>query len=61
MIFEGEFLKGQKWNGKGKEYLYYKKLQFDGQIENTIKLKIYKVFEVEYIKGCKIKGKELDF
>ena len=59
-IIEGEYLKGKRWKGKGKEYWYYGKLEFDGEVVYTKKLKVYKVFEIEYIKGDKIKRKELD-
>jgi len=67
LIFEGEYLKGEK-NGKGKEYNKYGELEFEGEYLNgkrwngkereyyeTGQLK----FEGEYLKGEKIiKGKE---
>ena len=31
LIFDGEYLEGKKWNGKGKEYNDYGKLIFDGE------------------------------
>ena len=30
LIFEGEFLNGKKWNGKGKEYDFSENLIFEG-------------------------------
>ena len=32
MIFEGEFLNGKKWNGKGKDY--YNDIEFEGEYLN---------------------------
>ena len=43
LIFEGEYLDGQKWNGKGKEYFCgYNcgKLTFDGEYLNGKTIKI---------------------
>ena len=37
LIFEGEYLNGRKWNGKGKEYNEFGKL----------------LFEIEYLNGEK--------
>ena len=34
MIFEGEYLNGKRWNGKGKEYNYFGELLFDGNYNN---------------------------
>ena len=34
LIFEGEYLKGKKWNGKGKEYDFDRKLKFEGEYLN---------------------------
>ncbi len=39
LIFEGEYLNGKKWNGKGKEYY------LDGDLSSHLK------FEGEYING----------
>ena len=33
-MFEGEYLNGKKWNGKGKEYYYDGKLIFEGEYLN---------------------------
>ena len=41
LIFEGEYLNGQRWNGKRKEYNYVGKI----------------IFESEYIDGKEIKVK----
>jgi hypothetical protein len=42
LLFEGEFFKGKRWNGKGKEYDFNDKLIFKGI----------------YLNGEKIKGKQ---
>ena len=34
LIFEGEYLNGKKWNGKGKEYDEYNNLVFEGEYLN---------------------------
>ena len=34
LIFEGEYLDGQIWNGKGKEYDYGENLIFEGEYIN---------------------------
>ena len=34
LIFEGEYLNGKRWNGKGKEYYNYRKLKFEGEYLN---------------------------
>ena len=34
IIFEGEYLNGKKWNGKGKEYNKDGKLRFEGEYLN---------------------------
>ena len=34
MEFEGEYLNGEKWNGKGKEYNYNDELIFEGEYLN---------------------------
>ena len=65
LIFEGEFLNGERWNGKGKEYVEGK-LKFEGKYLNgkkTGKGKEYDdgklIFEGEYLNGKKNgKGKE---
>ena len=31
LIFEGEFLVGKKWSGKGKEYFYGSLTEFEGE------------------------------
>ena len=31
MIFEGEYSKGKKWNGKGKQYNNIGELEFEGE------------------------------
>ena len=33
-MFEGEYLNGQRWNGKGKEYDKYGELIFEGEYVN---------------------------
>ena len=38
LIFEGEYLNGQRWNGKGKEYNYNGELEFEGEYLNGKKL-----------------------
>ena len=45
VVFEGEFLKGKRWNGKAKGYDRWK-----GK----------KIFEIDYIKGKKWNGKIFD-
>ena len=49
-MFEGEYLNGKKWKGKGMEYFYD---DFTGDLEFKIK--------VEYFNGFKrnIKGKNI--
>ena len=42
MVFEGEYLNNERWNGKGKEYDY------EGQI----------IFEGEYLNGKKVRNEE---
>ena len=67
LMFEGEYLNGKKWNGKGKEYNDYGTLNFEGdylkgerngkgkEYYNDDKLK----FEGEYLNGKRNgKGKE---
>ena len=34
MLFEGEYLNGKRWNGKGKEYYPNDKLAFEGEFLN---------------------------
>ena len=34
IIFIGEYLNGERWNGKGKEYYYNGKLEFEGEYLN---------------------------
>ena len=34
IMFEGEYLNGMRWNGKGKEYSSYSKLLFEGEYLN---------------------------
>ena len=38
IIFEGEYLKNKRWNGKGKEYDYKNKLIFEGNYLNGEKM-----------------------
>ena len=45
LIFEGEYLNGEKWNGKANVYYGNGILSFEG----------------EYLKGKKLKGKEYDW
>jgi len=40
LLFEGEYLNGKRWNGKGKEYDSDGKLLFKGEYSNGIKSKI---------------------
>ena len=70
-IFEGEFLNGKEWNGKGKEYEYYKynngkyNLIYEGEFKNGKrhgKGKEYFyfnkiLFEGEYLNGQRWNGK----
>ena len=37
-MFEGEYLNGERWNGKGKEYSDYGLLMFEGEYKNGIKI-----------------------
>ena len=37
LIFEGEYLNGKRWNGKGKEFSFGQ-LVFEGQYANGIKV-----------------------
>ena len=38
LIFEGEYLDGKRWNGKGKEYhLQQDKLIFEGEYKNGMR------------------------
>jgi len=39
LVFEGEYLNGKRWNGKGKEYDYDGKLIFKGEYLNGEKIK----------------------
>ena len=67
LIFEGEFLNGER-NGKGKEYFFYynEKIKFEGEFLNGEKngkgKEYYKngnlKFEGEFLKGKKWNGKE---
>ena len=34
LIFEGDYLNGERWNGKGKEYNNYEKLIYEGEYLN---------------------------
>ena len=61
MEYEGEYLNGKRWNGKGKEYDYYGKLKFEGEYlngERNGKGKEYEYgklkFEGEYLNGKKM-------
>ena len=67
MIFEGEYLYGQK-NGKGKEHNYDKNYIFEGEYINGKrhgKGKEYKdgklIFEGEYLNGKRWNGKGYDY
>ena len=60
LIFEGEYLNGQRWNGKGKELLNMnKRIEFEGEYLNDKrwngKIKEYddkgNLFEGEYLNG----------
>ena len=62
LIFEGEYLNGERWNGKGKEY-FNDKLDFEGEYLNgkrSGKAKEYLdgilIFEGEYLNGQKWNG-----
>ena len=71
LIFEGEFLNGKRWNGKGKiEEFYYNSSSIesefegeykDGKIWNGKRKEYYKSnelkFDVEYLNGKKWNGK----
>ena len=37
-IFEGEYLNGEKWNGKGKDFSYDGKLLFENKLKYEIEL-----------------------
>ena len=62
LIFEGKYLNGKKWNGKGKEYDYDGKLEFEGEYlkgKRNGKGKEYYdndklIFEGEYLNGEKM-------
>ena len=63
IIFEGEYLNGKRWNGKGKEYDGSGSLIFEGEIKNGLKngkgtqyRNGEKIFEGEYLKGIKWNG-----
>ena len=34
VVFEGEYRKGQKWKGKGKEFYFNRKLKYEGEYLN---------------------------
>jgi len=38
-VFEGEYLNGERWNGKGKEYNSKYELVFEGEYLNGIRNK----------------------
>ena len=64
MVFEGEYLNGDKWNGKRKEY-YNGKLRFEGEYSNgkrNGKGKEYDdgklIFDGEYLDGERVKDKK---
>jgi len=39
LLFEGEYLNGERWNGKGKEYNNKNELVFEGEYLNGIRNK----------------------
>ena len=53
VIFEGEYLNGEKWNGKGKEYNIYDELKFEGEYLNGKK---WNGYEYEYDYYSKLKS-----
>ena len=60
--FEGQYLNGERWNGKGKEYLddYGDKLIFDGEYLNGKKWNGKRhIFDVILIFQCKYLNGEL--
>ena len=65
MIFEGEYINGKRWKGKGKEYHYgflgNLEIKFEGEYKNREKAGIGKEFNNKFIKGeWHKKGKEYD-
>ena len=65
MVFEGEYLNGKRWNGKGKEYNNYGELIFEGEYLNgkcfECNIDGYLIFEGEYLNDKRNgKGKEYD-
>ena len=63
LMFEGEYLNGQKWNGKIKKYNKYGEIIFEGEYLNGERRgKLYNMFnslmfEGEYLNGQKWNGK----
>ena len=63
LIFEGEYLYGKIWSGKGKEYDNHGNLIFEGEYINSLKngtikefstiFDIYLISEEKYINGLK--------
>ena len=68
LIFDGEYLNGKKWNGKGKEYDYKCRLKFEGEYlsgERNGKAQEYDydgklIFKGEYLNGERIKKNLFD-
>ena len=64
MIFEGEYLNGKRWNGKGKIYIFdiliFEGEYFNGERWNGkgIEFDDEKRFEIEYLNGIIINRKE---
>ena len=45
--FEGDYLNGERWNGKGKEFLDNGKLIFDGEYLNGKRVNGKKYFQYD--------------
>ena len=69
LIYEGEYLNGKRWKGKGKEYNREGDLVFEGEYLNGEKNGIRKeynkngnlIYEGEYLNGIKWKGKGKEY
>jgi antitoxin component YwqK of YwqJK toxin-antitoxin module len=69
LLFEGEFVNGKIWKGKGKEYFEDGKVKFEGEYLNGKKMKKGKLFdkagfiefEGEFVNGEKWNGKGREY
>ena len=48
MIFEGEYLNNERWNGKGEEYNYNDEIIFRGEYINGKRKKLKNSLNIRY-------------